>query len=232
MAGRINNPFSAAKVRYDGAYQCPIGNGYSYFRFFPDGRVVSVEASADIKEASKLLHHETMIRGLYDSKDSGIEFDIITYGKETKYIGTFVKNKLNLTVYSQTDFSVKNYEYTFIHVDGFYVDPQESRPRNNNSSSSSYSSSTSYSSSSRRPGLGLSIACMAFGIASMVLGTVAGLGIVCAIVSMVLNRICTNRNGRNGFTTAGRITSVIGILIGILYLFVYCSAALAARSYR
>lgn len=62
-----------------------------------------------------------------------------------------------------------------------------------------------------------SIVCMATGIASIVLCYCWGLGIVAAIISFVFGGKCKNSGIQNGFTKVGKITSIIGLILSIIF---------------
>ena len=63
---------------------------------------------------------------------------------------------------------------------------------------------------------GKSIACMAFGIASIVLAWCYGCGLVPAIVSLVLGAKCKKEGVQNTFTKVGKITGIIGLILSIV----------------
>ncbi len=63
---------------------------------------------------------------------------------------------------------------------------------------------------------GKSIACMAFGIASIVLAWCYGCGLVPAIVSLVLGGMCKKDGVQNTFTKVGKITGIIGLILSIV----------------
>ena len=216
---------SGGTVRYDGIYQCVFPTCSSYLRFFPDGRVVATDSTAGPMEISRQLNHEFQNRGLYQVKGSSIEFEIRSTGGAVNYIGNIVNGKLAVTAYSKTDYSVSNSEFTFIPIQGLYVEPQVSTP---SYSQSSYRSS----SSSDRGDLIRSIVCMACGIGSIVLSSSYGIGIIPAIASIVLNVMCRSKGVNNGFIRAGTITSAIGMIISVIMGLVTCSALAISSSYR
>ncbi len=63
---------------------------------------------------------------------------------------------------------------------------------------------------------GKSIACMAFGIASIVLSWTYGAGLIPAIISLVLGGQCAKEGVQNSFTKAGKITGIIGLIMSIV----------------
>ena len=63
---------------------------------------------------------------------------------------------------------------------------------------------------------GQSIACMAFGIASVVLAWCYGCGLIPAIISLVLGGQCKKEGVQNNFTKAGKITGIVGLILSIL----------------
>jgi len=63
---------------------------------------------------------------------------------------------------------------------------------------------------------GKSIACMAFGIASVVLAWCYGCGLIPAIISLVLGGQCKKEGVQNNFTKAGKITGIIGLIMSIV----------------
>ena len=63
---------------------------------------------------------------------------------------------------------------------------------------------------------GKSIACMACGIASIVLCEVYGMGLIPAIVSLILGGQCAKEGVQNTFTKVGKITGIIGLILNIV----------------
>ena len=63
---------------------------------------------------------------------------------------------------------------------------------------------------------GKSIACMACGIASIVLSEVYGLGLIPAIISLILGAQCKKEGVQNTFTKVGKITGIIGLILSIV----------------
>ena len=63
---------------------------------------------------------------------------------------------------------------------------------------------------------GKSIACMACGIASIVLSECYGLGLIPAIISLILGGQCKKDGVQNTFTKVGKITAIIGLILSIL----------------
>ena len=63
---------------------------------------------------------------------------------------------------------------------------------------------------------GKSIACMVFGIASIVASYGYGFGLICAIVSLILGSQCKKDGVQNTFTKVGKITSIIGLILSII----------------
>ncbi len=63
---------------------------------------------------------------------------------------------------------------------------------------------------------GKSIACMACGIASIVLCEVYGMGLIPAIVSLILGGQCAKEGVQNTFTKVGKITAIIGLILNIV----------------
>ena len=63
---------------------------------------------------------------------------------------------------------------------------------------------------------GKSIACMACGIASIVLCEVYGIGLIPAIISLILGGQCAKEGVQNAFTKAGKITGIIGLILNIV----------------
>ena len=57
---------------------------------------------------------------------------------------------------------------------------------------------------------GKSIACMVTGIASIVASYGYGVGLICAIVSLILGAQCKKDGVQNQFTKVGKITGIIG----------------------
>ena len=83
---------------------------------------------------------------------------------------------------------------------------------------------------------GKSIACMACGIASIVLCEVYGFGLIPAIISLVLGAQCKNAGIQNQFTKVGKITAIIGLILSIvvgaiMIILVAAAAAAAVSSY-
>ena len=82
---------------------------------------------------------------------------------------------------------------------------------------------------------GKSIACMACGIASIVLCECYGFGLIPAIVSLVLGSQCKKEGVQNTFTKVGKITGIIGLILSIvvgaiMIILVAVGAAAAAAS--
>ena len=69
---------------------------------------------------------------------------------------------------------------------------------------------------------GKSIACMACGIASIVLSWSYGCGLIPAIVSLVLGSQCAKEGVQNTFTKVGKITGIIGLL-NAYFVFLFLS---------
>ena len=63
---------------------------------------------------------------------------------------------------------------------------------------------------------GKSIACMACGIASIVLCEIYGMGLIPAIISLVLGSQCAKEGVQNTFTKVGKITGIIGLILNIV----------------
>ena len=63
---------------------------------------------------------------------------------------------------------------------------------------------------------GKSIACMACGIASIVLCEIYGIGLIPAIISLILGCQCAKEGVQNAFTKAGKITGIIGLILNIV----------------
>ncbi len=78
---------------------------------------------------------------------------------------------------------------------------------------------------------GKSIACMACGIASIVLSWSYGCGLIPAIVSLILGGQCKKEGVQNTFTKVGKITAIIGlilsIILGIIMIILACIGAAA-----
>ena len=63
---------------------------------------------------------------------------------------------------------------------------------------------------------GKAIAGMACGIASIVLSWVYGAGLIPAIIGLILSSQCAKQGDQSNFTKAGKITSVIGLILSIV----------------
>ena len=63
---------------------------------------------------------------------------------------------------------------------------------------------------------GKSIACMACGIASIVLCEIYGIGLIPAIISLILGGQCAKEGVQNALTKAGKITGIIGLILNIV----------------
>ena len=63
---------------------------------------------------------------------------------------------------------------------------------------------------------GKAIAGMACGIASIVLSWVYGAGLIPAIIGLILSSQCSKQGDQSNFTKAGKITSVIGLILSIV----------------
>lgn len=63
---------------------------------------------------------------------------------------------------------------------------------------------------------GKSIACMVCGIASIVGSYGYGVGLICAIVSLVLGSQLKKDGVENQFTKVGKITGIIGLILSII----------------
>ena len=63
---------------------------------------------------------------------------------------------------------------------------------------------------------GKSIACMACGIASIVLCELYGFGLIPAIISLILGSQCKKEGVENTFTKVGKITGIIGLILNIV----------------
>ena len=84
---------------------------------------------------------------------------------------------------------------------------------------------------------GKSIACMACGIASIVLCEAYGFGLIPAIVSLILGSQCKKDGVQNTFTKVGKITAIIGLILSIvvgalMILFVVLGIASGAAKYK
>jgi hypothetical protein len=84
---------------------------------------------------------------------------------------------------------------------------------------------------------GKSIACMACGIASIVLCEAYGLGLIPAIISLVLGSQCAKEGVQNTFTKVGKITGIIGLILSIvvgalMIILVAAAAASGISSYN
>ena len=83
---------------------------------------------------------------------------------------------------------------------------------------------------------GKSIACMACGIASIVLCEAYGMGLIPAIISLVLGSQCAKEGVQNTFTKVGKITGIIGLIMSIvlgviMIILVAVGAAAGVSSY-
>ena len=83
---------------------------------------------------------------------------------------------------------------------------------------------------------GKSIACMVTGIASIVASYGYGVGLICAIVSLILGAQCKKDGVQNQFTKVGKITAIIGLILSIvvgaiMIILVAAAAAAAVSSY-
>ena len=63
---------------------------------------------------------------------------------------------------------------------------------------------------------GKAIAGMACGIASIVLSWVYGAGLIPAIIGLILSSQCSKQGDQSTFTKAGKITSIIGLILSII----------------
>ena len=84
---------------------------------------------------------------------------------------------------------------------------------------------------------GKSIACMACGIASIVLCEVYGFGLIPAIISLILGSQCKKEGVQNTFTKVGKITAIIGLILSIvvgaiMIILVAAAAAAGIASYN
>ena len=77
---------------------------------------------------------------------------------------------------------------------------------------------------------GKSIACMVFGIASIVASYGYGVGLICAIVSLVLGGQCKKEGVENTFTKAGKITAIIGLILSIIGTIASIAVAIAGAA--
>ena len=77
---------------------------------------------------------------------------------------------------------------------------------------------------------GKSIACMACGIASIVLAWTYGAGLIPAIVSLVLGGQCAKEGVQNQFTKVGKITAIIGLILSIIGTIASIALAVAAAA--
>jgi hypothetical protein len=77
---------------------------------------------------------------------------------------------------------------------------------------------------------GKSIACMACGIASIVLSWSYGCGLIPAIVSLVLGSQCAKEGVQNTFTKVGKITGIIGLILSIVLGVIMIIAVAAAAA--
>ena len=77
---------------------------------------------------------------------------------------------------------------------------------------------------------GKSIACMACGIASIVLSWSYGCGLIPAIVSLVLGGQCAKEGVQNTFTKVGKITGIIGLIMSIILGVIMIIIAVAAAA--
>lgn len=75
---------------------------------------------------------------------------------------------------------------------------------------------------------GKSIASMALGIASIALCESGILGLVCAIIGMVLSKQAIAEGGENGFNKAGKITSIIGLIVSCIGFVIVIGCAICA----
>lgn len=73
---------------------------------------------------------------------------------------------------------------------------------------------------------GKSIASMALGIASICLCESVIGGLVCAIIGLVLAKQALEQGPENGFVKAGKITSTIGLVFGIIAVVAYLGCAI------
>ena len=77
---------------------------------------------------------------------------------------------------------------------------------------------------------GKSIACMACGIASIVLSWSYGCGLIPAIVSLVLGSQCAKEGVQNTFTKVGKITAIIGLILSIIGTIASIAVAIAGAA--
>lgn len=77
---------------------------------------------------------------------------------------------------------------------------------------------------------GKSIACMVFGIASIVASYGYGVGLICAIVSLILGSQCKKDGVQNTFTKVGKITAIIGLILSIIGTIASIAVAIAGAA--
>lgn len=77
---------------------------------------------------------------------------------------------------------------------------------------------------------GKSIACMACGIASIVLCELYGFGLIPAIISLILGGQCKKEGVENTFTKVGKITGIIGLILSIVLGVIMIIAVAAAAA--
>lgn len=77
---------------------------------------------------------------------------------------------------------------------------------------------------------GKSIACMVTGIASIVASYGYGVGLICAIVSLILGAQCKKDGVQNQFTKVGKITAIIGLILSIIGTIASIAVAIAGAA--
>ena len=86
-------------VRCDGLYQRQVEGYSSYFRFFPDGRVVDVSSTGTPVQVIRWLDHDYKNNGIYTIKNRKIKFTTTSPMGSVDYNGKILKEdvlKLNL----------------------------------------------------------------------------------------------------------------------------------------
>ena len=115
----FGSPAQVSAIRFDGVYQTPVGGSlFLYFRFYPDGSVVSALSTGTATQVAKFLrrHLEVSGDGFYSISGDRVKLRVVTRRGEVDYWGRIGRDSLQLFSYSNVTNRRDTRQYKFFPV--------------------------------------------------------------------------------------------------------------------